>query len=337
MNDNAGSYASLRSAPRQRLADVVPLPAPFTIYLELTNICNFKCSFCPMHFKDYSEIAGGSFTLGDAEIEKIFTDIKQLGRLKTLNLYMMGEPFVNRKLTDYIALAKRMDIAERIIVTTNGTLLPPPTAEKIVDSGLDYIRFSIYGTTQEELAATTGTKISLEWIFGNIKTLKSIRDARGSQKPHIYVKTIDTGDAARNARFQSLFTGIGDETVIEPAMNWNDDVEEVNLSGLSTAVLDTPHFSHKKEVCPFPFYTLVINADMQVTVCCTDWRKETVIGNLRTESLSDIWHGPPLRAFRLAHLERRRGELAGCTNCTYLYTAPDNMDELTSGEFLQRK
>lgn len=126
MSANSGSYASLRNATRQKLSDIVPLSAPFTIYLELTNICNFKCSFCPMHFEDYREISGGDFTLSDADIKKIYTDIKELGRLKTLNLYMLGEPFVNRKLPDYIALAKNMDIAERIIVTTNGTLLPPP-------------------------------------------------------------------------------------------------------------------------------------------------------------------------------------------------------------------
>lgn len=336
MNDNAGSYASLRSAPRQRLADIVPLPAPFTIYLELTNICNFKCSFCPMHFEDYSEIAGGSFTLGDAEIEKIFTDIKQLGRLKTLNLYMMGEPFVNRKLTDYIALAKRMDIAERIIVTTNGTLITPAVAEKIVASGLDYIRFSIYGTTQDELAVTAGTKVPLERIVSNIRTLKSIRDSHGSQTPHVYIKTIDSGDAARNARFRTLFQDVGDETAIEPAMNWNDSVDEINLSGLGEQVLNTPYLSHKKEVCPFPFYTLVINADLQVTVCCTDWRKETVVGNLKAQSLEEIWRGEAMRNFRLTHLERRRLEIPACTKCTYLYTTPDNIDELSAAEFLRR-
>lgn len=209
-------------------------------------------------------------------------------------------------------------------------------AERIVDSGLDYIRFSIYGTTQEELAATTGTKIPLERIIGNIRTLKSIRDARSGQKPYIYVKTIDTGDAARNARFLNQFQDVGDETAIEPAMNWNDSVDEINLSGLGEQVLDTPYLSHQKEVCPFPFYTLVINADLQVTVCCSDWRKETVVGNLKTQSLGEIWTGEAMRDFRLAHLERRRHEIPACKNCTYLYTSPDNIDDLSADKFLMR-
>lgn len=337
LEQNNNGYSALRSQPRQPLADIVPLAAPFTVYLELTNICNFKCEFCPMHLNEYREIVGGESTLGAEDIRKIYSDIGELGRLKTLNLYMLGEPFVNRKITDYISLAKQMDIAERIIVTTNGTLINAATAEKIVSSGLDYIRFSIYGTTQEELTATAGTKIPLTRVIDNIKTLKDIRDRCGSQTPHIYIKTIDTGDAERNARFISLFDGIGDEVALEPVMNWNDDVNEVNFSQLGTAVLDLPYLSNRKTVCPFPFYTLVINADMQVSVCCVDWRKQAVVGDLKRKSLTEIWYGKKLKDFQLAHLEHRRHELSACANCSYINTAPDNLDGLTARQFLLRR
>ena len=33
---------------RQRLADIIPLEHPFTIYIEQTKYCNFKCYYC-MH------------------------------------------------------------------------------------------------------------------------------------------------------------------------------------------------------------------------------------------------------------------------------------------------
>jgi hypothetical protein len=41
------AYASLRSGNRISLADTSPIAAPLTIYLETTNICNFKCIYCP--------------------------------------------------------------------------------------------------------------------------------------------------------------------------------------------------------------------------------------------------------------------------------------------------
>ena len=33
---------------RKRLADIIPLAHPFTIYIEQTKYCNFKCYYC-MH------------------------------------------------------------------------------------------------------------------------------------------------------------------------------------------------------------------------------------------------------------------------------------------------
>jgi radical SAM protein with 4Fe4S-binding SPASM domain len=336
MDIEVGAYTALRQAPRKILSDLIPLPAPFTIYLELTNICNFKCSYCPIHFDDYSEIAGGNHTLSEQNITKIYNDIKSLGRLKTLNFYYLGEPFVHRKITDFVKKAKDMDIAERLIITTNGTLLNPSNAQAVVESGLDFIRFSIYGTTQAELTAVTGTKISYEKIINNIKMLRDVRNKQNSQTPHIYVKMIESTKDETNQRFYEIFKNISDECEIESAMNWSENVEQTDLSGLGTSMMDGTYFRHKKEVCPYPFYTLGINADMKVTVCCVDWKKETEIGNLNESSLADIWNGEKMHNFRMKHLLRQKGDLSACKDCTFLHTAPDNIDKLQVSDYLQR-
>ena len=52
-------YSLLRQAPRVNLVESVPLPGPMAVYLEVTNICNFKCVFCPESFDNYEEKAGG--------------------------------------------------------------------------------------------------------------------------------------------------------------------------------------------------------------------------------------------------------------------------------------
>lgn len=336
MDDGNHAYTTLRQAPRQNLSQIIPLATPFTIYLELTNTCNFKCTFCPMHFEDYGEISGENHSLRENDIIKIYREIVELGHLKTLNFYMLGEPFVNREIARFIGMAKRMNLADRLIVTTNGTLINETAATAIVESGLDFLRFSIYGTTPEELAAVTGSKIQLDRIVKNMRTLRDVRTRTGAKTPFIYAKMIETGDAARNARFRDMFEPIADEVEIEPAMNWNEDVEQVDLSGLGREVLQSAYLMNRKSVCPFPFYTLVINADMQVTVCCVDWKKATAIGNLREESLKDIWNGAKMHDLRIKHLSGRRREIAACQSCTYLHTAPDNIDSLSVDEYLSR-
>ena len=142
-------YSQLRQQKRQPLSEIIPLKGPFTIYLEPTNICNFKCVFCPESFSDYEEKSGGLHQMSYEDFVHIADQIKRMGTVKTLNFYMMGEPFVNKQLIQFIAYAKQQNIAERVIVTTNGSLLTESKYNDIIHSGLDYLRVSIYGASDD--------------------------------------------------------------------------------------------------------------------------------------------------------------------------------------------
>jgi len=333
---SSNDYEMLRRAPRQKLSDIVPLPMPFTIYIEPTNVCNFSCSYCPQSFDDYRERAGGLSSLTVESCAKILDEIAAMGRLRTLNFYMLGEPYANRSLPAFIAMAKERDVADRIIVTTNGTLLNKQMAAETIASGLDFLRFSIYGSTTERQREVTRSKITLDRVIDNIRQLRSMRDAMGVSKPYIYCKMIDSGNAAENANFLDIFASLSDEIEIEPAMNWNLADDEHNLSGLGAALEATANFSQPKSACPYPFYTLVINADLRVSVCCVDWEKATAIGSLATQSLKDIWHGEALRNFQLTHLAGERHTIEACRNCSYLHAAPDRIDDLSPAAYRAR-
>jgi radical SAM protein with 4Fe4S-binding SPASM domain len=335
----ATAYSKLRQDPAKRisLVDASPLPHPLTIFVEPTNVCNFKCSYCPESFTDYGERAGGLFRLGVPDFERICDQILELGPLKTLNLYMMGEPFVNRNLPDLIAMAKDKGVADRVVVTSNGTLIDAAMAERVVASKLDYLRISIYGATQERMTSVTASKIPLDRVVANVRRVRELREQGGSKAPFVYVKMIDSGDPVENRRFLDLFAGSCDEATIEPVMNWNDP-EGANLSGLGRdELLKSQYFSRRKEVCPFPFYTLVIHSDMKVSVCCVDWAKQTAVGNLKEQTVAEVWRGDALHEFRMTHLRRQRQTLEACRNCTYLHTAPDNLDALSSEAFAARR
>ena len=330
------NYAALRALGRQKLSDIVPLARPFTIYIEPTNACNFSCSYCPVHFDDYLERSGGRSKLDIAACSMILDQILELGRLKTLNFYMLGEPYANRDLSTFVTMAKERDVADRIIVTTNATLLNEDAARQTIASGLDYLRVSIYGSTQDRHEAVTGSKIKLDRIVENVRRLRHLRDAMGAAKPHIYVKMIDCGDALENQRFLSLFEPIADVVAIEPVMNWNLSEVSDDLSGAGAGLTESAYFSLKKKACPFPFYNLVVNADLRVTVCCVDWEKATTVGSLRDQSLAEIWRGQPLREFQLKHLRGERETIKACRSCTFLHTAPDQIDDLEAGLFFDR-
>jgi len=328
-------YSQLRKAPRIFLQDAVPLPGPLSLYIEPTNICNFKCVYCPESFDNFEERSGGLHRMDLATFEKIADQVLELGPVKALNLYMMGEPFVNKNVPDFIRVAKNKGIAEHITITTNGTLLNDDIARKTIEAGLDYLRVSIYGGNADAHGRKTQSKIRLDRVVQNVFRFRKLRDELNGITA-VYVKMIDSGSAEENRQFMELFSGVGDEVTLEPVMNWNDP-EEGDLSQMSREVrLKSDYFAKKKQVCSFPFYTLVIHSDLKVSVCCVDWAKEAVVGDLRTETLTEIWRGEKLREFQLMHIERRANEHRACRNCTYLYTAPDNLDGLRAEEFIDR-
>ena len=336
MSQQVLNYTALRKAKRLPLVEMVPIAAPFTIYIEPTNICNFRCSYCPESFPDFAERSGGLHSLGMHDYLRIAEQIEKLGVLKVINFYMMGEPFSNPLLCDFIRIAKDRRLADTVIVTSNASLLKEKIFESILNSGLDYLRISVYGGNQHKHAERTQSKVPLAKIVKNISDFKTYRDSAGAGSPFIYVKMIDSTDQQENQQFLDLFTNAADEIFIEPVMNWND-MEDRNLAQKSSEeLLASDYFSHRKTVCPSPFYTLVIHSDLQVSVCCVDWAKQTVIGNLHMEQLVDIWNGKKLYEFRMAHLAGNRKNIEACRNCTFLFTMPDNLDSLSPEEYQNR-
>jgi len=329
-------YSSLRQGDRLNLAEAAPLPSPLTIYVEPTNICNFRCVYCPESFPDYVDRAHGLHRLDLSGFTRIADQILELGRLKTLNFYMMGEPFLNRSLPDFIWLATNRGLADRTSVTTNGTVLDALMIDRVLDSGLSYLRVSVYGGTEQTNAERTASRIPLAKVIANVRAIKDRRNQRGLTEPFLYVKMIESHDPVEDQAFLDTFRPICDEVALEPVMNFNDP-EGHNLSLIPPEqMLAQPYFQHRKQACAFPFYTMVIHADLQVSVCCVDWAKQAVVGDLTTETLREIWHGDRLRQFQVTHLRGQRETLAACARCTYLFTAPDNIDGLSPDVFLKR-
>ena len=238
--------------------------------------------------------------------EHIAKELKTLPKLKQLNFFMMGEPLVNKNISKIISKSKEMDLSEWYMVSTNGSLLTKEKFKDLCESGLDYLRISIFGSNEQIHSKTTQSKIKLSRVKENLVNFQKFKKDNGYEKPRTMAKMIDTGQNDENDEFLKAFTGVGDETLIEPLTNWNDP-EEGNLAQKDhDYLLSTDHYKKKKETCPFVFYSLVIHSDLKVSVCCVDWEKKTLIGDLKNETLKDIWNGEKLREIQLLHINKRK-------------------------------
>lgn len=330
---------SIFEGNRVELDKSVPLAGPLLVHIETTNRCNFKCLFCPESDENYQQLSGGFNSMPINDFKRIIDEFSSLHQQpRMMNLFVMGEPLMNKNISEYISYARRVLPETIIALSTNGALLTEKKFESLCRSGLDYLRISIFGHNDESHKKNTQTKVNLIDIKNNIKNFVNYRNGLGLNHPYVYVKSILSPNEKDNQDFLEYFDEVGDQRVFEGLSNWNDDSDKYSqtLDVTADKLNASEYFSNKKYVCAYPFYSMVIHGDLKVSVCCIDWDKKTVVGDLTSQSVPEVWQGNELHRFRMQHLNRKKHEINACSNCTYHHTLRDNLDSLNPERYLAK-
>jgi len=315
-------YTQLHNTNRKNLIEVLPLQKPFTVLIEPSSLCNFRCVQC---FQSLKEKSYFSETKANMPIGRFQLVLDQLAawpgpKIKVLKLTIYGEPLMNPDFPKMVQLAVASGVAERVEMTTNASLLKPAIAEQLVDSRIDYIRVSIYGTNQEKHEAVTGTKTHLESIHDNLAALQDIKQKRGADRPFVTCKSLDSFCEEDNACFLSLFQPVADEVYLDKPHGWiqvkeKDFIEGYYGESSSLAKEDLLASTLQRTACPMPFTTMAVRANGDVSPCCVDFIGGTNLGNIERKSLKDLWHSEEWFLFQKMHLENRMRENPSCARC----------------------
>jgi radical SAM protein with 4Fe4S-binding SPASM domain len=225
-----------------------------------------------------------------------------------------------------MALAVQRDVAERYWLTTNASLLNQRRAEEIVASGIDAVRLSIEHVSSEGYKELTLKFSNYDRILRGVAMLWEERERKGS-KMRIYAKLIDFNfTEAQLDKFAQDFGDISDEVLLTQPNGWaQPDAFDFTLGAKSQAGYDgESRLAPERIACINPFYNLAVNADGQVGLCPLDWSRATVIGDVRRESLLEIWNGRGARQFQVLQLSGRRHENAACKNCDCIPYSPES-------------
>ena len=312
---------------RKQLQEVIPLETPYSLFLDVCNICNFRCKFCAIQYSK-RKLNFKKQVMGMQLFQKIVDDLTAFREpLKMLRLAANGEPLVNQNLPDMIRYAKERKVANWIEIVTNASLLSPQLSDQLVDAGLDRIRISIEAISEEEYFQIAGAQIDWDNFVKNIAYFYQNR-----KQCEVYIKIVDAAvdTKEKKKKFYQLFENMCDRIFIEHIIPIWADYEEINENfdiekeaGLHGDMI------REVRICPFPFYSFVINSDGQVTACCEDWERHIILGDLNKESVLEVWNGEIHRAFLKGMLKDGRHKNNHiCSKCYYPnYDAVDNIDE----------
>ena len=302
------------------LRELLPLSTPLTVLIDPCNLCNFACRFCPTAYPELLRSHNRRGGLMDfALFEKATQDLKSFPeKIRKVMLNKDGEPFLHKELERMIAHIKKADVADSVEVSTNGLLVHGERIHRLLDTGLDVIRFSVEHVTDEGYRHVTGNAVSYDAIRRNVEALWNEKERKGIRL-HVHAKILDSGLKQEEIeKFERDFADIVDSYNVDGLIGWDGQADMVTMGlEVRTGMDGVSPVAHDRKVCPEPFKFLAVNTDGSVSPCCVDWTYGANVGHIADASLIDIWRGDRLRELRLLHLTERKNERKVCRACSF--------------------
>ncbi len=252
-------------------------PFPVLLILDIHSYCNAKCTICP-YPKLKNMIPMG--IMEEFVFKKIIDDFRNISKKYSFKgsviFCNMGELFCHPDLAlERLKYVIESDLDSKI--QTNGSLLTPDVADKLVQFGFNgIIRISCHGISPSVYERIMG--LDLQRTLNNIKYLSEVYP-----KEKIEIVSIPhdwpNGEARR---VRSFFKGLG----IRVRMALPN-----NRAGLVTW-MDIKN-KHKLVACKShrPLGEMVISFNGNVLLCCNDMAQKEIVGNLYNQSIEEVWNG----------------------------------------------
>ena len=273
--------------------------APSTVMISTTNRCNLRCRMCGV-----KSIAGPRGFMDRRLFQRVI-DQCRLNRVHQVALHGIGEPLLHRDLIWQIDRAKAGGLY--VFFSTNGQLLNPEKIRSIVGSKLDAIRISIEGATKETYESIrSGGRF--ETFLGNLSELRQQRDRQRSSLKIFITSIVMRETVSEISRFKERFAPFCDDVYFTYLANPGGQVSAISRD----MYVSQPG---PASPCRLLWNTMVVDFDGSVTVCCLDFNRRLVVGNLCRDDLADIWHNATYNRYRTLHRLKRFDDMPLCGRC----------------------
>ena len=220
--------------------------------------------------------------------KKIVDECAELG-ITHVRVHNYGEPFIDRQLTEKVRYAKQKGIKE-VGMISNGSLITEEIARGMIEAGLDAINISVDAAGQGGLRATR-LGLNYDKVIANVERLVRIRAELGRRRPKLILSFVRQNNSADEQAF------------IE---HWRDVADKIHITDLHNWAGTLNHESDVNYPCYRPWLTFTVLWDGRVSLCCADFDGKTILGDLNTQTIAEIWNAEPYRAVRRRAPRERR-------------------------------
>lgn len=272
--------------------------AVIRIQVENTSVCNASCHFCA-----YPTLDRPRTQMPMDLWRKIVDDAATVPQFTEFNIVGLSEPTLDRFLVDRIAYVRAKMPTVRIVVFTNGSALTPKLFDRMRDAGLTSLVVSLNAVRADQHERIMGLKGMFDKICGYLD--HAIANAGGCA---IEVHAVCSGDEFQLSDGQAFYLRWGHRDL----GGHGQLIGEMNWAGLNRTIV--PFASNTG--CIRALGGVYIAVDGTVTACCFDPTGRLPFGNVKSQSIREVYNSPKYLAFRVAHNENRADEYEICKGCT---------------------
>ena len=265
-------------------------------YVEIGNICNLSCSFCPGTKRERRFMTAEEFRLA-AQRLRAYTDY--------LYFHLMGEPLLHPELETLLAIAG--DMGYRVIVTTNGTLLDKKGTALLESGAVHKINISLQsfeaneGGTLETYTDSCARFAAAAGERGKLCVLR-LWNNNGLDSLNEDIRTILHRRFPGEWRPSRRSLALAERVYLEPGdkFDWPDMAAKDRQVHYCYGLRDQ----------------IGVLCDGTVVPCCLDHEGDIPLGNIFIDELGDILSSPRALAIYEGFARRQAVEEL-CRRCGY--------------------
>lgn len=270
-----------------------------TLNINITGRCNEKCIYCQFsQCRDHEK----GIDIDEELFYRVTKEAFDLG-VTDVGLYTSGEPFLNRNIYKYISWCKKVGFPY-VYISTNGLNCTLKNLKKVIEAGVDSLKFSIAGGTRENFLKHHGVD-AFEMVKENIIQAYNYREKEGLNfKLYIFV-IVTKYNIEEKEDIQKLFGPYVDEIIFSDCID-----STIPMIGVKEYLMPADQTKYlggggKQIPCPQLFNRIVVDEAGWLCACCSCSGKDYArVIDLRSKGLKEALNSEIMVNLRQRHLNQ---------------------------------